>query len=248
MNLLLVDDESLALHHLELLVSELMPFAQRYSFLRPRDALDCARRYKIDIAFLDIRMNGLDGMTLAKELQTLYPQINIIFCTACPEHSLEAHSIFSSAFLVKPLKKEQLEAALTHLRFPIVENTSPISVKCFGTFEVYHNGAPIPFRYRRSKELLAYLVSREGVFCSTQELERVLFGEERRSAYFQSLRRDLLSTFEKLGCPEVIRMSKGLLAINREAVRCDYFDFKDGKLAGSAGGEFMSQYSFGRKK
>lgn len=247
MNLLLVDDDPMALHQLELLVGNVMPFAQRYSFLRPQDALECARKYKIDIAFLDIKMNGLDGVTLAKGLQQFYPQINLIFCTSHPEYSMEAHDIFSSAYLLKPIKKEKLVSALQHLRFPVVENTSPVSIQCFGVFEVYHNGAPIPFRYRRTKELLAYLVSRGGAFCSTQELEQVLFGAERRSAYFQSLRRDLLVTFERLGCPEVVRLSKGLLAVNRDVVRCDYFDYKDGKLAANTE-EFMSQYSFGIKK
>lgn len=246
MNLLLVDDESMALHQLEMLVGDLMPFAQRYSFLRPQDALDCARKYKIDIAFLDIQMNNLDGFTLAQELQRLYPRVNIIFVTAHAEHALQAHRLYSSAFLLKPIQRVPLEQALQHLRYPVEENASPLSVQCFGTFEIYHNGAPITFRYRRTKELFAYLVSRNGVLCSTQEMEQVLFGEEHRSAYFQSLRRDMLVTFERLGCPDVVRSSKGLLAVNRNAVRCDYFDYLDGKLA-KVPAQFMAQYSFGKK-
>ena len=43
-------------------------------------------------------------------------------------------------------------------------------VQCFGHFEVYWRGEQVSFKRRQTKELLAYLVDREGVVCSAGEI------------------------------------------------------------------------------
>ena len=61
--------------------------------------------------------------------------------------------------------------------------------------------------------------------------------------YYQNLRYDLLKTLRSLGVDNVIREKRGSLAINRDMVSCDYYDYLDGRLR-SVAGEYMPQYEF----
>lgn len=246
MNVLLVDDEALVLEELQESVSALLPDANVYSYRRSREAIEFALTTPIDIAFLDVRMRVMDGVTVAGLLQQLYPRVNIVFCTGYPEYALEALNLYCSGYLLKPITEAKLKEVLAHLRYPLSElDTQPLfSFRCFGNFEAYHKGVPIRFEYTRTKELLAYLVDRNGVDCTTRDIAAVLFPEEEHRSYFNRLRRDLISTLTKLGGEDILRQSKGILGINRQNVSCDYFDYMD-KHHSSYPGEYMAQYSFG---
>lgn len=220
MNLLLVDDEPIALRRLERMVSEVIPEGTCHCFTRAREAMVYAGKEKVDIAFLDIQMKKLDGITMAKQLQQMYPRINIVFCTGYMGYAMEAHSIYCSGYLTKPFTAEQIRMVMEHLRYPIELQTANVRFRCFGEFEAYYKGEEIEieFQCQKSKELLAYLVDRNGVDCTTGELMAVLFGDEFHMPYLQKLRRDLITTFEKLGEPEVIRQSRGRMGVNRNVV------------------------------
>jgi CheY-like chemotaxis protein len=79
MNILLVDDE-------KELVSTL---AQRLEFrgfnadwaASGNQALENAQTRKYDVAVLDIKMPGIGGIELGRELKKILPEIRIIFCT-----------------------------------------------------------------------------------------------------------------------------------------------------------------------
>lgn len=240
-----MDDEPLALKSLETLVANVLPNAQTHSFSRAKTAMEFAKLQIIDIAFLDIEMRSIDGLTMAKRLIKLYPKINIIFCTGYARYALDAHDLYCSAYLLKPISEADLVNALKHLRFPIEDNASPITIQCFGQFEVFYDNIPIRFKYTRTKELLAYLVDRNGSECTTAMIYTMLFGDEQHASYFRQLRKDLLDTFEELGQPHVICSNRGSLNIDRNAVKCDYFDYLDGKIAVMPK-EYMPQYDFSK--
>lgn len=242
MNILLLDDEPLALKMLERAVSEAVPNANIKSFSKAKDALKFAKEENIQIAFLDINMQVMDGLEVAKKLQDLYPQINIIFSTGYEEYALDAFKLYSSGYLLKPIGAEDITEVMKNLRYPIKESKR-LSFKCFGNFEAFCDGKPIKFKLNRTKEMLAYLVDRDGAQCSAGELTGVLFEDIDNAYYYQKIRGDLIKTFNELGLDDCITVTRGGLSINRDMVECDYFDYKDGKLS-TKPSEYMSQYSF----
>ncbi|MCQ2432640.1 MAG: response regulator [Clostridia bacterium] len=242
MTVLLVDDEPIALRKLERDVSSVLPDTPMQSFTSAVKAMEYAEEHPINVAFLDIKMRVIDGITMAKHLQELYPDCNVIFCTGYTEYMADALDLYCSGYLTKPISVEKVRKAVENLRHPIKEEKR-IRIRCFGNFEIYCDGTPMTFSYKRSKELLAYLVDRNGADCTTLELIAVLFEDEVNREYFKKLRADLLSSFENVGCSDVLRSSRGLLGINRELVDCDYFDYKDGKITQKPT-EYMTQYSF----
>lgn len=243
MNVLLVDDELPALRRLTEAVAAVLPEAQCRSFSKAREAMDFAGANPVDLAFLDINMRFLDGITMAKMLTEHYPLCNIVFCTGYSDYALDAMKVYCSDFLLKPISPEKVRTALEHLRHPLPTEKKRLELRCFGNFDVLCDGKPVAFRYKKTRELLAYLIDRNGAEATTQEIISALF-EENKTSYFGNIRLDLLSTLAELGVSETVSSAYGRMRVVREQVDCDYFDYLDGKAA-SFRGEYMTQYSFG---
>lgn len=241
MKLLLVDDEELALEALEESVLAALPNAERHSFQIASAALAFAEENVIDIAFLDIDMPVISGLEMAKRLTKINPDTNIVFVTGFAEYALDALNLYASAYLMKPVTADAISDALAHLRHPIEERR--ITFHCFGNFEAYCDNAPIRFSLNRTKELLAYLVDREGTECRRNEIIATLFEDELNIEYYKKLRKDLIDTFTGLGIGDVIVVSHGGLAVNKGKVECDYYDYLAGDRT-EPPTEYMTQYSF----
>lgn len=74
------------------------------------DALAAVSRFRPDLVVTDLRMAGMDGIELLKELQRRWPSLNVILLTAhgtIPD-AVRATQSGAVAFLTKPVAKEQL--------------------------------------------------------------------------------------------------------------------------------------------
>lgn len=242
MNIILVDDEKLNLDNLEYVIDKVIPNVPRTSFSKASQALAYVLEHQIDIAFLDINMRGVDGITIAKVIQEHWPNANIIFCTGFSDYALDALNINCSGYILKPVNEEKIRKALDNLRHPL-ELGKRVRFRCFGNFEVYLDGNPIWFKYSRSKELLAYLVDRNGVSVSMKELSAILFEDDQHRSYMYQIRLDLVNTLTDLGVEDILIQSRGYLGIDRDKVDCDYFDYLDKKIVPPVQ-EYMTQYSF----
>ena len=246
MRIIAVDDEKIALEALSCAIKAIVSEDEVVSFRYPEDAIEYAKENLCDIAFLDVEMVGMNGVELAEELKKLNNEINIVFCTGYGNYRDAAFDLHASGYLMKPITPEKIKRELENLRRPISEKKK-LKVQTFGNFEVYINGKPLNFKYRRTKELFAYLVDRAGAMCSVGEIIGILFEDEGgREDYFQKLRRDLLSTLEDVGCANAIIHKRGMLGVVVTELQCDYYDYLNHKkdLAISYFGEYMSQYSF----
>lgn len=243
MKLLLVDDEPLVLKLLDRAVAEALPGEERNCFTSATKAMAFAEMNRIDIAFLDINMRVMDGLTMAKALRDRYPKINIIFCTGYPEYAVGAMRLYCSAYLMKPVTVGAVKEALANLRYPI-EQKPRVRFQCFGNFEVFCDEKPVEFHFRRTKELLAYLVDRNGASCTAQQVLAAAFEDSISRVYLYQLRGDLMQTLETLGVSDIIDEARGSVAIRRDRVACDYYDYLDGKTDRKPT-EYMTQYSFG---
>lgn len=86
MHIIAVDDEPLALGLLVRSIREACPVAQISEFQSGHEALQFLESNRCDVAFLDIHMRGIDGLTLAKKIKELNPQCNLIFVTGYSEY------------------------------------------------------------------------------------------------------------------------------------------------------------------
>lgn len=248
MTILAVDDEKLALASIVEQLRQLLPEAQVLGFRKPTEALAAVQEQPCEIAFLDIEMKEMDGITLAKRIKRLYPQTNIIFTTGYSEYSGEAFSLHASGYLMKPIFPEMIREELDNLRHPVkMESSKKLQASTFGNFEVYANGEPMTFHYSKTKELLAYLIDREGAVCTNKELMSVLWeSDEPHLSYIQKIRKDLQIALEEAGCGDVFVNKWGGCGINPDQIDCDYYDWIAGKpyAINAYRGEYMAQYSW----
>jgi two-component SAPR family response regulator len=241
---LLVDDEQLQLTRLESVVKKVLPEVEIFSYVNPVKALEESKDKGIDIAFLDIEMPKITGIKLAKSLKAVNPTINIIFATAYDSFALEAMKMHASGYVSKPVNEEKIRKEIDGLRFPIeLKEKKKVQVKCFGNFDVFHEGAPLRFSYSKSKEVFAYLIDREGVGININELNAVLWEEDHKS-YLRNLIVDIQRTLKSVGAEDVFVKRHNECFIDTSKVDCDAYEYKANNpdAIRMYRGEYMIQY------
>lgn len=248
MNVLVVDDEKLALDNLcsSLKAAELD--ASIFSCSSSTKALALASQMQIDVAFLDIQIPGMNGIMLAKELKKLNSKMNIIFVTAYPEYGTDAFELFASGYLLKPIKADDIRKQFENLRFPILNKSRGIYFRTFGKFELLVDGKPIHFRRNDAKELLACLID-ENKACTKKELGTKLFMNHFEVEKLESLTKNLQemkSTLKEAGIEEILIYRKNHYELNPKRFSCDLYDFREGKAEAlnAFQGEYMLGYAW----
>lgn len=108
----IVDDERLAVDRLVRLLENTRRVQIAGTATDPEDALSALRGTDLDVLFLDIQMPGLTGFELLMRLDRNVP---VIFTTAYDRYALEAFTVNSIDYLLKPIEPERLERALDKL-------------------------------------------------------------------------------------------------------------------------------------
>lgn len=251
MRIIAVDDERLALEALVDSIEQAVPDAVVRGFRDPAEALEFLESHICDVAFLDIKMRGMSGLDLARRIRECSENTNIVFVTGYSEYALDAFRLYASDYLLKPATPEAVKRALQQLRTPVIpEHTHPVHIQCFGNFEVFANGKILTFKRAKTKELLAYLVDRKGASVAMGELAAVLWEEGPDTLSRQSNLRNLISDLRKTLCAagvaDIILKNRNTIAIDPDAVDCDYYDFLRHipYAVNRYQGEYMSQYSW----
>ena len=247
-----IDDEPLLAAASMRIIQEAKPEAQVLSFLRAADALKAISEsgLKPDVVFSDIQMPGISGLELAVRLKTLSPSTKIVFVTGYEQYALDAFRVHAHGYLLKPLDVDQVLEELERLPPPASPRPDRICVRCFGYFDVFWKGQPLAFNRRKTRELFAFLIDREGTVCTPEDIASALWENECNMKAAKNRIRvlisDLRSTLSEIGMESLIIRRSGWIAIRRELVDCDYYRMLDGEMAAvnSYRGEYMLQYSW----
>lgn len=108
----LVDDEPLALARLTRLLEQTGRVDVVGSATEPEEAVSALTSALPDVCFLDIQMPRLSGFDV---LSRLPKQPIVVFTTAHDQYALKAFAVNSVDYLLKPIRPEQLERALTKI-------------------------------------------------------------------------------------------------------------------------------------
>lgn len=76
-----------------------------------------------DVVFLDLQMPDLDGLSVARSLRGGRPAI--VFVTAFDKHAVEAFNLGVVDYLLKPVRRERLEAAIERVKSQIRTKPRP---------------------------------------------------------------------------------------------------------------------------
>ena len=114
MKLLIVDDEPPARDRLRRLLEELDDCDVVAEAGNGEEALSYCGELKPDVVLLDVRMPGLPGIQVARNIDTLEDPPAVIFTTAYDQYAVDAFETEAVGYLLKPVRKEKLAHALRH--------------------------------------------------------------------------------------------------------------------------------------
>ena len=103
-NVIIVDDEPLALDVLETHISKLPELNLVQKCSNALEANDVLRNNQIELMFLDIQMPQLTGMDF---LRTLANPPLVIFTTAFPNYAVEGFELDALDYLLKPISLDR---------------------------------------------------------------------------------------------------------------------------------------------
>ena len=251
MTFLLVESSAAALEALRALVAGLRPDALLLCFTGSPEALAAARQREIDVALLATDLPELSGLDLGRYLKELYPRVNLVFLSNGPERACEALELHASGYVMGPPTEAALRRELDDLRHPVGSQAAKrVFAQTFGNFELFVDGAPVSFKYSRTKEVVALLVNNRGAQTTNGEIIGTLWEDdgdpEKRASYLGNLRQDLQNTMTRLKLSGLILKQRGSLAIATDRLECDLYDWLARKKASKYHymGDYMNQYSW----
>ena len=176
---------------------------------------------EVQIVFLDVEMPDVNGIEAAQELKARNRNLNIIFVTGHPEYSLEAYSVHPSGFLTKPVCERDILRELNNLRFPLDPEPSPLLVQC-SPFALFFEGKPFAFCRSRTIELFAYLIYKQGAYCTNGELIGILWdGDPSKQGNLRQLVLDLRKCLIEIHAESLLTKKYGKIAIDIAALQID---------------------------
>ena len=251
MRVLCVDDALPIMEDTVSMCKKLPQVTEVTGFFRPREAAQWLETHPVDLALLDIDMPEISGLMLAELVKRKNPDAAVVFLTAFPQYAVQAFKLRASGYLLKPVRLEELkdEVAYAHSRRP-EHHTGHIVVQTFGNFEIFVNGETLVFHRQKAKELLAYLVDRNGHGVNRPGIFAALWEEGlydySKQKYLDVIIRSLRETLREAGIEEILEIKGGFLRVRPELLDCDLYRFlrNDPEAINAYRGEYMEEYAW----
>ena len=252
MHIMATDDEQSALNVLMGAIREAVPLATVHGIRNPVEALEFMKETKCEVAFLDIQMREMSGIVLARKIKELYPKVNVVFVTGYSQYANEAFDLHASGYVYKPVTADKIVAEMENLRNPVKWKETGICVNTFGSFELIVQGEEVSFGREKSKEMLAYLVDKQGKSATRKELASVLLERDDYSRatqnYLSKIVKELVTVLERVGAEKMLKRGMNSYAVDVNAFFCDLYDYEKDNVTPDElnrfQGEYMKQYSW----
>jgi len=112
MKVLIADDEKPARDRLRQLLDDLEDYEVVAEAANGQEAVTLAGETLPEIALLDIRMPGMDGIEAAHHLNALDNPPAVVFTTAYDEYAIDAFEARAIGYVLKPVRRGRLASAL----------------------------------------------------------------------------------------------------------------------------------------
>jgi len=108
-NSFIIDDEQPAIDVIECYIKMIPGLQLVGTSTNPLQAIERIRKLKVDIVFLDIQMDEMNGIDVMKQLDK---DIKVIFCTAFSEFAVTSYDLDATDYLMKPIAFERFSKAV----------------------------------------------------------------------------------------------------------------------------------------
>ena len=213
------------------------------------EACYLVERIEFSAVLTETKRINFNGLSFARSVHERSPQTRVIFVTNDPSFAVPAFKTRAVGYLVSPITESDLKEEFVDLGL-FGGESHKIEAKTFGNFEMFCDGEIIQFGRAKSKELLAYLIDKNGTTATGSELIVNLWEDKDVDRTTRSMLHNLVSDIKKTllsyGISELFETKRNAFRIKKERLVSDYFDLLDGKedAARKFKGEYMSAYSW----
>ncbi len=88
--------------------------------------LNCMEADKYDIIILDIYMNNLNGVDVARRIRAVDEKVALAFCTSSNEYASQSYEVDARYYMQKPISKEKVAAMLRRFNLYRIERNRSI--------------------------------------------------------------------------------------------------------------------------
>lgn len=221
-------------------------------FDRAAEALSFIRRVRPELALVGWELPDMCGRDFAEKARDRCDDIALVFISETDRHAIEAFDADACGYLVKPIDRRALENCINRVDRRSLQRRPQhdIYVQTFGHFDVYVDGVAMIFRNSRAKEMLAMMVDRRGGLITVERFVQAFWPDEtdteKHKAIFRKALLSLKNTLEEYGVADILITSRNQKAIIAKKIRCDYYDFLDGRISAirQYNGEYMKAYGW----
>lgn len=263
MRIIYVDDEMPALQNFKYTLRGFDEVESLELFQNGNAALQYLKNNPVDIAFLDIEMQGkgYSGIELAKQIRKIDKRIVIVFITAYASYALDAFGVDAIDYVIKPYMKEDIDKALKkamkYAQIPVIKdekNKKRVVVQTMPNFSVSVDGKPFHISREKALELFAVLIEYGERGITTSEGIAYLWPDRPNDANAQSLFRvtykRLLDALDSAGIGDIVVSENHRRYVDVNKIECDLYDMLRGDKAAinKYDGRYMQEYSWAEER
>ena len=214
MRAICIDDEPILLDWLVKSVKASPDITDISQFTDEVIAIEFAASNVFDMAFIDVELHTMDGITVAEKLREINPSCGIIFCTGHANYAVDAIAKVSvDGYLLKPIDRDEVQREIDRYKSKHPTIDKLITVDIAHGYSVFDkNGVPIRFNRTKTAELLAALIEQNGDSISADHLCRMLWKDsssdnyllKKNKNYLTQLFTDLRRSLESCGAVDII--------------------------------------------
>jgi two-component SAPR family response regulator len=156
-------------------------------YQNPVTALEEMNQIDAKVAFIDIELPEMDGITVAEKLLEINPSIIIVFITSYNQYAVKAFDLNAIDYILKPIKKERfnqmVEKIKKEINVRLQKHAQNVCIRCFGAFTVTIGGVVVKWERAKAEELFAYLLVHHDSFVHKDKIIEELWpGYEQEKA------------------------------------------------------------------
>ncbi|HHW71127.1 MAG TPA: response regulator transcription factor [Clostridiales bacterium] len=125
LKVIIVDDEPYAIKELKYLLEEYSDFEICGEAQTREECLRLVAREQPDVVFLDIELQGENGINIAKEINKINSDIYIVFATAYSQYAVDAFTVDAFDYILKPFEDERIIEVVEKIRQRVLPKRMP---------------------------------------------------------------------------------------------------------------------------
>lgn len=231
METIIVDDELLVMEQFEEECREIKDINLIGKFDNPEEALEFARKHRVDFALLDVEMPEMNGLELGQKLKELNREMILIYVTGHTKYVVDTMKLKADYCIVKPYDEKDIKDAIERAKLLSRRQEKRVRAQMFGRFEVFVDNQALHFQNRKSKELLALCLDHKGGMVEMEEAIDKLWPDRPYDDKVKRLYRKAVSSIQEVletaGVAELFVNRRGSCCVNSAAVECDYYTYLD---------------------